>query len=730
MYFTIILLDLCFSGYIVISPQVLIDGMKKYIPDVDEDLVKKAYIFALDYHGTQLRDSGEPFFSHPLEVASMLIDLKMDVSTIIAGILHDTVEDTSATITQIKEEFGESISQIVNGVTKLSKFEMSSIAEKQTENFKKLLLSAASDIRVLIIKLIDRLHNMRTLKYRPKQKRYKTAKETLEIYAPLAERIGISSVKDELQDIAFMELHPDMCNSITERLKELYEHSSHIINTISTEIEKLISEVEIKSVIKGRLKTPYSIWQKMNKRNISFEQLSDIMAFRIIVDNIPQCYETLGLLHRNYLVVPGRFRDYISTPKNNGYQSLHTSVIGPLNKRIEIQIRTREMHQIAEYGVAAHWNYKQANGSYDEKSNDKQWLRNLIEILDNTSGLDEFLENSKNEILVEEIFCISPKGKIISLPRGASVLDFAYAIHSEVGNRALRAKVNGNNVPLKTVLENGDQVEIITSENAGPDYSWGNYVVTIKAKTEIKKALNGLYNERASVIGKSNIEEFFKSHNIELTDDDYYQLTKELGYETVEKLFQAVGRVEKTIQEVFYTYSLINGKLDDIQVCDDLNKGSSKKISQEVSPIIGVPEDTPILAVNCCTPVPGDRIIGLLFKGVGVEIHLEGCPVGSSSSAASAGKILDLHWARHAFSSNPKYLTRLSITMHYSAGNLSKMANVIEGKYANIVNLKIGERFSSFVTVVMEIEVRDISHLMSINATLRNCDFITNIERR
>ncbi len=714
----------------MITPQDLIDGMKKYISDLDENLIKKAYIFALDHHGTQLRDSGDPFFYHPLEVASILIDLKMDISTIIAGILHDTVEDTSATIPQIKNEFGESISKIVNGVTKISKFETSSMVEKQTENFKKLLLSAVSDIRVLIIKLIDRLHNMRTLKYRPKQKRHKTAKETLEIYAPLAERIGISSVKDELQNIAFMELHSTMYNSITEKLKGLYEHSFHIVNTISLEIEKLISEIGIKGIINGRIKTPYSIWQKMNKRNVSFEQLSDIMAFRILVENISQCYEILGILHKNYLVIPGRFRDYISNPKNNGYQSIHTSVIGPLNKRIEIQIRTKEMHQVAEYGVAAHWHYKQEEKSYDVKYNNKQWLRNLIEILDNTSGLDEFLENSKNEILIEEIFCITPKGKIISLPKGASVLDFAYAIHSNVGNKALKAKVNGNNVPLKTILENGDQVEIITAEDACPDYSWENYIVTIKAKIEIKKTLNCMYNERASIIGKSNIEEFFKNHNIQLTNDDYSKLAEELGYKNIEKLFQAVGHVEKTIQEVFYTYTLINGKLDDIQICDNLNKASSYKFSEKSSPIIGIPDDAPILEANCCSPVPGERIIGLLLNGIGVEIHLEGCSVVNPSNNDSTAKILGLRWAKQSFCTTSKYPTKLSITMYYSAGNLSKITNIIEEKYANLINLKIEERFSSFVTVIIEIEVRDIVHLMAINARLRNCDFITNIEKR
>ena len=381
----------------MISPQSLISGIKEYIDNVDEALIKKAYIFALDRHGTQIRESGAPFFSHPLEVASILIDLKMDQNTVIGGILHDTVEDTLTTIQELENEFGSEVANIVNGVTKLSKFETSSIAEKQTENFKKLLLSAASDIRVLIIKLADRLHNMRTLKFKKKKfKRAEIAKETLEIYAPLAERIGMSNIKDELQDIAFLELYPDIYNSIKARLRYLYESSEKIVFTITSNLQELAKDLGVVCTISGRLKTPYSIWSKMNIRNISFEQLSDIMAFRVIVDTVQQCYQMLGAIHRKYLVVPGRFRDYISTPKNNSYQSLHTSVIGPLNKRIEVQIRTKEMHLVSEYGIAAHWNYKQSDQTRDQNQRDfknYQWIKNLVEILENTSGLEEFLEN-------------------------------------------------------------------------------------------------------------------------------------------------------------------------------------------------------------------------------------------------------------------------------------------------------------------------------------------------
>ncbi len=710
-------------GIGLINPQTLTENIRKYAPTVDEQLIHKAYVFALDYHGTQLRDSGTPFFMHPLEVAKMLVDLKMDVYTVVAGLLHDTVEDTPATISQIEAEFGSEIAKIVNGVTKLSKFEMSSIATKQTENFKKLLISAASDIRVLIIKLVDRLHNMRTLKYRPKHKRQKTAKETLEIYAPLAERIGISSIKNELQDIAFMELYPDMYTSITTRLKKLYEQSAPVIDTISAKLNELSETMDIKSLITGRLKTPYSIWQKMNTRNISFDQLSDIMAFRIIVDTIPQCYQMLGAIHRNYLVVPGRFRDYISTPKNNGYQSLHTSVIGPLNKRIEIQIRTKDMHQVSEYGVAAHWNYKQSGSIRHTKHENYQWLRNLVEILENTSGIDEFIESSKNEMFAEQIFCLTPKGKIISLPKGSTALDFAYSIHSEVGNHAVSAKINGLTLPLKTVLSNGDQVEIEVDPNCAHNYLWENYVVTIKAKSEIRKVLNGVYNEKLILIGKSNIEEFFKHHNIKLSDTDYLNIIQELKYKSTDQLFAAVGTSECTLRDIIGAYNkLYSTNL--IEVNTD-----KKSLNKESYPISGIPKNLPIIPVSCCTPIPGDRIVGVLLRNIGIEIHLESCKLVHSSINNNLAKVTELYWNKTAFEGHTKFLSRLSITISYAPGNLSKMANVIESKEANIINLKIGEKFEKFTIVILEIEVQDITHLSAVTAAIRDCSFVTKIER-
>lgn len=704
------------------SPQNIISEIKSYTNKLDEDLITKAYMFALNKHGTQLRESGEPYISHPIEVANILISLKMDQDTIIAGILHDTVEDTDATIEEIESLFGSQIANIVNGVTKLSKFELSSLAEKQTENFKKLLISAASDIRVLVIKLADRLHNMRTLKFKKnKSKRQFIAKETLEVYSPLAERIGIISIKDEMQDIAFMELYPDIYNSIKNRLKNIYDSSEEMVSLINSKLAELMKELNIDCSISGRLKTPYSIWEKMNVRNISFDQLSDIMAFRIIVETVPQCYQALGIIHRNYLVVPGRFRDYISTPKNNSYQSLHTCVIGPLNKRIEIQIRTKEMHLIAEYGIAAHWDYKSGNKEKQKDKLNQMWLDKLLQVLENTKGMNDFLENSKTEISATSVFCITPKGKIVSMPKGATALDFAYLIHSDVGNHASHAKINDKEVPLKTIIENGDQIEIFTDPNSGPQESWESFVVTIKAKSALKKALNSMEKERIEMIGKTNFDEFFRKHGIDISDSDLILLQNSFKKENTPSFFFAIGSLEITMHEVLEAYNKIKHTMIELTQEDKHNK-------KKALPIIGLP-NAPILPINCCTPVPGDKIVGMLYKDRGIEIHIEECRVLLDQEDSPDSKIIPLSWEMNSVSDEAKYLAKLNILTIYAPGNLANIAEIIEKRYANITNLKIGEKFENFVQIQIELEVKDVAQLSMIIADLRSKEFIRNVTR-
>ncbi|HZT52128.1 MAG TPA: RelA/SpoT family protein, partial [Stellaceae bacterium] len=449
----------------------LVERVKAYDPAADEDALNRAYVYSMKAHGAQLRASGDPYFSHPVEVAGILAGMKLDGASIITGLLHDTVEDTVATLEDVERVFGAEIARLVDGVTKLSRIELQSDQTKQAENFRKLVLAMSEDIRVLLVKLADRLHNMRTLRFvADPEKRRRTARETMEIYAPLAERMGMHEMKDELEDLAFAELYPDARGSIIARLDFLREKGEDLPRRIIAELDETLRQGGVEAQLSGREKTPYSIWRKMQRKNVGFEQLADIMAFRIVVDSVEQCYQALGVLHSRYPVVPGRFKDYISTPKPNNYRSLHTGVIGPERQRIEVQIRTREMHEVAELGVAAHWVYKQAAPNTEGRQ--YRWLRELLDILEHAPDPQEFLEHTKLEMFQDQVFCFTPKGDLIELPRGATPVDFAYAVHSQIGDTCVGAKINGRMLPLRTQLSNGDQIEIVTSKAQTPSPTW------------------------------------------------------------------------------------------------------------------------------------------------------------------------------------------------------------------------------------------------------------------
>src|SRR5229473_1895972 len=454
----------------------LVERVKGYDPSADEDALNRAYVFSMKAHGAQLRASGDPYFSHPVEVAGLLARMKLDTASIVTGLLHDTVEDTVATLEDIERLFGPEIARLVDGVTKLSRLELQSDQTKQAENFRKLVLAMSEDIRVLLIKLADRLHNMQTLRFiEDPEKRRRIARETMDIYVPLAERIGMHRMKDQLEDLAFTELHPDARASIIARLGFLREKGGDIVSRIVKELSDTLKEGGLEANISGREKSPYSIWRKMERKNVSFEQLADVMAFRVLVDGVGDCYHALGLIHSAYPVVPGRFRDYVSTPKPNNYRSVHTGVIGPERQRIEIQIRTRDMHEVAELGVAAHWIYKQQAGRVDGRQ--YRWLRELLDILEQASNPEEFLEHTKLEMFQDQVFAFTPKGDLIALPRGSTPVDFAYAVHSQIGDTCVGAKINGRLLPLRTELANGDQVEIVTSKAQTPSPTWERVAV-------------------------------------------------------------------------------------------------------------------------------------------------------------------------------------------------------------------------------------------------------------
>src|SRR6202048_1792949 len=465
----------------------LVERVKGYDPSADEDSLNRAYVFSMKAHGAQLRASGDPYFSHPVEVAGILAGMKLDAASIVTGLLHDTVEDTVAKLEEIERLFGTGTAKLGSGVAKPSRLELQSDQTKQAENFRKLVLAMSEDIRVLLVKLADRLHNMQTLHYiKDEEKRRRIARETMDIYAPLAERIGMHRMKDELEGLAFGELYPDARESLKTRLAFLREKGGNLVARIIAALDATLREGAIASAqVSGREKSPYAIWRKMQRKNVGFEQLADVMAFRIMVDGIGECYHALGAIHSAYHVVPGRFKDYISTPKPNNYRSLHTGVIGPEQQRIEVQIRTREMHEIAELGVAAHWSYKQGAGKTEGPQ--YRWLRELLDILDHASGPEEFLEHTKLEMFQDQVCAFTPKGDLIALPRGATPVDFAYAVHSEIGDRCVGVKINSRMVPLRSELHNGDQVEIITSKAQTPSPTWERFVVTGKARARIRR---------------------------------------------------------------------------------------------------------------------------------------------------------------------------------------------------------------------------------------------------
>jgi len=541
-------------GRPVIRQYELVEKLKKYNPNTNEDLVNKAYVFCMKVHGQQLRESGDPYFYHPLEVANILADMRLDHNYIITALLHDTIEDTLTTCEEIEHLFGCEIAKLVNGVTKLSQLELQSSSSPQAENFRKLFLAMSDDLRILLVKLADRVHNMRTLHFvKDPKKRLRIARETLEIYAPLASRIGTTKFKDELENYAFEHLHPEEYKNVIEQLANMPQ-TQQLIENINTDITKVLENGKLNVQVFGREKTPYSIWKKIQKRNITFEQLSDLMAFRIIVPNLQECYQALGLIHSSYIMIPGRFKDYISRPKTNGYQSLHTTLIGPYSQKIEIQIRTQEMHEICEFGVAAHWHYKQkAKNKISanlHEGTQYSWVRNLLEILEHTDNPDEFLEHTKLEMFNDQVFCFTPKGEVIDLPKHASVLDFAYAIHGEVGNKAVHAKVNGKQEPLKTKLHNGDQVEIITSQQQKPSPSWEKYVITGKAKAQIRKFLRTQKIDKFLEKGRTIVDKFLQGENPVLDKEFFLQNLKTAQYNNYEDILISIGEGTLSVKDL------------------------------------------------------------------------------------------------------------------------------------------------------------------------------------
>lgn len=711
--------------------QELIEKVKIYDPSADLVRLGRACDFSKEKHGTQKRASGDPYYSHPLEVAHILADMHLDLNTIITALLHDTVEDTEVTLDELEREFGEEIRTLVDGVTKLTKLEGQSEQTKQAENFRKLLMAMSEDIRVLLVKLADRLHNMRTLHFvKSPKKRMRIARETMDVYSSLAERIGMQSLKNEMQDLAFAELHPEVRESIISRLEYLKQKDGNLINNIVEELRESIhkSAPNISFDIQGREKSACSIWRKMDRKNINFEKISDIMAFRILTDKFDECYQLLGVIHSNYKMVPDSFKDFISTPKENGYQSLHTVVMGPGQKIIEIQIRTREMHEVAELGVAAHWTYKQGR-DYSTDGKQYKWVRELLYILERTSDPEEFMENTKLEMHYDQVFCFTPKGDLVALPKGATPVDFAYEVHSKVGNRCTGAKVNGRIVPLRVQLNNGDQVEIITSKIQVPSPSWESFVVTGKAKSEIKRFVRIQKREEYIKLGKSILIKTVKEAGLgEIEDKQVAKALENLRKKSVEDVYASIGEALVPATEVMkalFPNKKISTKKSKNPLSMLLMYRGNKHTSESL-PIKGLIPDMAVYFAECCHPIPGDRIVGVVTTGKGMTIHTSDCEMLSNFSSTPE-RLVDVSWGKET--GDQAYVGRIKVTLAHEAGALGTLANIIAQEHGNINNLKISDRSPEFFVMIVDVVVKGDTHLSSIITSLRADKRIHSVSR-
>jgi GTP pyrophosphokinase len=710
----------------------LVEMVRAYDPQVDEDLLNRAYVFAMKAHGAQVRASGDLYFSHPVEVAGILAKLRLDSASIATALLHDTVEDTDVTVKDLQRLFGEEIARLVDGVTKLTKLEPQTTKNAQAENFRKLLLAMSDDIRVLLVKLADRLHNMRTLHFiKNPEKRRRIASETQEIYAPLAERIGMQAMKDELDDLAFTALWPDARESVLNRLSQLRKHDTDLIERIVAELKSTLTEAGLEVEITGREKSPLSIWRKMKRKNISFEELSDIMAFRVMVDTVPNCYAALGVIHGHYAMVPERFKDFISTPKPNGYRSLHTTIFGPEQRRIEVQIRTQDMHEISVLGVAAHWAYKQERRLTDGRQ--YRWIRGLLEILEHASGPEEFLENTKLEMFQDQVFCFTPRGDLIALPRGGTPVDFAYAVHSEIGDAVVGAKVNGRLVPLRTRLENGDQVEVITGKGAGPSPAWERFVVTGKARSQIRRHLRNRQQKDYIDHGRDMLQTAARREKIEIGERQLQEVLKGFEQKSIDGLLAAIG--EGTLRPRVVLDALRRSQR---AIKPEKGDGAEKKVIQLRRPrpqpapdgretmIAGLLPGMAISFAGCCRPIPGDAIVGVVRTGRAVAIHRGDCAT-LSRNADGSDRWLDLAWSVDC--EDAKAVARIRLLSRHKPGSLGLVSTVIGKQGGNITDIRFGAKSPDVFEVIIDIEVKDVDQLGDIVANLRACEVVESVER-
>jgi GTP pyrophosphokinase/guanosine-3',5'-bis(diphosphate) 3'-pyrophosphohydrolase len=685
----------------MIDVEDLIALVRNYNPRTNEDLIRRAYDYGRRMHDGQMRQSGEPYFTHPVAVAAILTEMRLDDATIVTALLHDTIEDTKSTYSEVARLFSDEIAELVDGVTKLTNLQLGSTQSKQAENFRKLFFAMSRDLRVILVKLADRLHNMRTIKSMRPEKQAQKARETMEIYAPLAGRMGMQWMREELEDLSFRVLNPEARNSILRRFVTLQREAGDVVHKITNDIRSELDKAGIEATVYGRAKKPYSVWRKMQEKDLAFSRLSDIYGFRIITTDVGECYRALGVVHHRWRAVPGRFKDYISQPKQNGYRSIHTTVSGRDGKRVEVQIRTREMHEVAEAGVAAHWSYRDGQRSVNPFAVDPaKWIAQLTERFEEGDH-DEFLEHVKLEMYQDQVFCFTPKGDVVQLPKGATPLDYAYAIHTRIGNACVSAKVDGIRVPLWTRLRNGQSVEIITAEGQKPQASWIDIVTTGRAKAAIRKSLREEDRGRFVKLGRELARVSFERFGKKATDKALLTAARTLGLPDEDELLARIGSAELTAQKVVETlYPELASAPDEVD---------------GARPVVGLADDQTFHRAACCQPLPGERIVGITYRGKGVVAHAIDCPV-LIDLEDQPDRWIDLHWqsGRHAAANT----VSLDLTIAHAAGVLGRICTLIGDRGANISDLHFVDKKPDYYRIVIDVDLRDVEHLHTLMMAL------------
>ncbi len=704
----------------------IIDKIAEYNADADMDVIDRAYVYSARVHDGQVRLSGEPYLSHPLEVAGILADMKLDVVSVAAGLLHDVIEDTHAAPEEVQDMFGQDIFHIVSGVTKLSTLPFHNSQERHAESIRKMILAMADDIRVVLIKLADRLHNMRTLQFHSEQKRREIAQETHDIYAPIAGRLGIYWMKKELEDSSFMYSNPEAYHRIRSLVSKDREEREKYIETVRSIIIKKMEEVNLTGEVLGRYKYYYSIFKKMSAQNLPFEEIYDIIAFRIILDTIPKCYEALGLIHSLWKPIDIKFKDYIARPKPNMYQSLHTTVIGPYGERIEIQIRTREMDQVAKSGIAAHWSYKEGKNVDEDVRKTFAWIQNLVENQENFKDPNEFLENVRIDLFPDEVYVFTPNGEIKSLPKGASPVDFAYQIHSEVGNQCVGAKVNGQMVPLKYELETGDIVEVITAKNHHPSKDWLNFVKTVKARSRIRQWIKTQDKERSISLGREMCEKAFRKYRLNFNtlakSDDMDQVVAHFGFKTTEDLVASVGYGKITPLQIIRRFDQ-KPETDEHKSILDKLIGRVRKKKEKVGITVKGVEDILVKFGKCCQPVPGDHIVGYITQGFGVTVHRANCV---NALKMNPERQVEVEWAHE---NAEMYPVNIRIRSYDRVGLLADVAATLSKSGANIVKANTETRENKTVDSFFTIMIEDTEHLNRVLSVIRKVKLVQDARR-